>query len=210
MERRCRAAGDHPGIWPWIPVLRHTQRLRPRLTGESLARLASGRGSGCSEGGRRGVSVLMLRHGCGRPAGQPTGSFAKEGLKPAVKQPTMNELLPYFIASTLAASAWTIVALTVYPRHRRSWGLVGAWAATMALAALWQPGVVPWLADFWMGVVFVWLGATALLIIAAALILSTKEPGRGPLLCCAALSVLVNVAAGLHFLWLATVSPGGV
>jgi hypothetical protein len=56
----------------------------------------------------------------------------------------------------------------------------------------------------------VWLGAIGLLIIAAVLILSAKEPGRGPLLCCAALSILINVAAGLHFLWLATVSPGGV
>jgi hypothetical protein len=27
---------------------------------------------------------------------------------------------------------------------------------------------------------------------------------------CALISIVVNVAAGLHFLWIATVSPGGV
>lgn len=122
----------------------------------------------------------------------------------------MNEFLPYFIASSMAACASTIFALTIYPRHRRFLGLVGTWAATIVLAALWQPGAVPWLVDFLKGVVFVWLGAIALLIIAVVLILSANEPGRGPLLCCAALSILINVAAGLHFLWLATVSPGGV
>ena len=122
----------------------------------------------------------------------------------------MNEFLPYFIASSIAACAWTFFAMMIYRRHRGLLGLVGAWAATLVLASLWRADAVPWVSEFLQGVVFVWLAAIGLLIIAAVLILNAKEPGRGPLLCCAALSILINVAAGLHFLWLATVSPGGV
>lgn len=122
----------------------------------------------------------------------------------------MNPFLPYCIASTLVAGAWTILALTLYPRHRRLPGLVGAWAATGVLAAVWLGDAIPWIAQSLQGVVFAWLGAIGLMIIAGVFILIDKEPGRGPLLACAALTILINVAAGLHFLWIATVSPGGV
>jgi hypothetical protein len=93
---------------------------------------------------------------------------------------------------------------------RRFLGWIGAWAATVVLAALWQAEAVPWLWVFIQGVLLVWLGAIVLLIIAVVSIWPVKEPGRRPLLCCAVLSMVINVAAGLQFLWLATVSPGGV
>lgn len=102
------------------------------------------------------------------------------------------------------------MVLAIGHRKRRFVGLIGAWAATVVLAALWQAQAVPWLWVFLQGVLLIWLGAIALLITGVVLIWRVKEPGRRPLLCCAVLSIVVNVAAGLQFLWLATVSPGGV
>ena len=122
----------------------------------------------------------------------------------------MNPFLPFVIAAGLAALAWTIVLFRIDPAHRRFIGLVGAWIATMVLAALWQADAVPWLWVFLKGVLLVWLGAIACLIIAAVSIWRLKEPHRQALLFCAGLSIVVNIAAGLQFLWLASVSPGGV
>ena len=122
----------------------------------------------------------------------------------------MNPFLPFLIASFVAACAWTILVLAIDQRKRRFVGLIGAWAATVVLAALWQAEAVLWLWVFSQGVLLVWLGAIALLITAAVSIWRVKEPGRLPLLCCVVLSIVVDVAAGLQFLWLATVSPGGV
>jgi Tfp pilus assembly protein PilF len=50
----------------------------------------------------------------------------------------------------------------------------------------------------------------SLLIAAVVASWRVESPGRWPLLCCAVLSIAVNMAEGLQFLWLATVSPGGV
>ena len=122
----------------------------------------------------------------------------------------MNTFLPFFIASFVAACAWTILVLAIDRRKRRFVGLIGAWSATVVLAALWQANAVPWLWVFLQGVLLVWLSAIALLITAVVSIWRVKEPGRLPLLCCAVLSLVLNVAAGLQFLWIATVSPGGV
>jgi hypothetical protein len=122
----------------------------------------------------------------------------------------MNPFLPYLIGSFVAACAWTILVLAIDRRKRGFVGLIGAWAATVVLAALWQAKAVPWLWVFLQGLLLVWLGAIAILITAAVSIWRVKEPGRFPLLCCVVLSIVVNAAAGLQFLWLATVSPGGV
>lgn len=122
----------------------------------------------------------------------------------------MNSFLPFLIVAIAAACTRTILVVTM-DRHPRSYvGLVGAWAATIVLAALWQPEAVPWLWNFLKGVLLVWLGALALVFTAVLSMWRVKEPGRRPLLWCAVLSVVVNVAAGLQFLWIATVSPGGV
>ena len=122
----------------------------------------------------------------------------------------MDSFLPYFIASFVATCAWTILVLAMGKRKRRFLGLMGAWAATLVLAALWQAEAVPWLWGFIQGVVLLWLGAIVLLIVAVVLMISDKEPGRRALLCCALFCIIVNFAAGLLFLWIATVSPGGV
>lgn len=122
----------------------------------------------------------------------------------------MNPFLPFLIASLIAACAWTILVLAIDQRKRRFVGLIGAWAATLVLAALWQAEAVPWLWVFLQGVLLVWLGAIVLQIAAVVPVGRVKEPGHRALLYCAVLSIVVNVAAGLHFLWLATVSPGGV
>ncbi len=100
--------------------------------------------------------------------------------------------------------------LAMDKRKRRFVGLIGAWAATLVLAALWQAEAIPWLWVFLHGVLLVWLGAIALVITAVVSIWRVKEPGRRAVLCCAVLSIVVNVAAGLQFLWIATMSPGGV
>ena len=130
--------------------------------------------------------------------------------KATLTQPTMNPFLPLFIASVVTACAWTFLVLALNRRKRQFLGLIGAWAGTLVIAAFWQAEAVPWLWGFLQGVLLVWLGAITLLIIACVSIWSAKEPGRRPLLGCAVLSIAVNVAAGLQFLWLATVSPGGV
>ena len=122
----------------------------------------------------------------------------------------MNPFLPCLIGAFVTACAWSVLVLAVDRRKRRFLGLIGAWSATVVLAALWQANAVPWLWVFLQGVLLVWLGAIALLITAVVSIWRVKEPGRRPLLCCAVLSIVVNVAAGLQFLWLATVSPSGV
>jgi hypothetical protein len=122
----------------------------------------------------------------------------------------MNAFLPFLIASFAAACVWTILVLAIPQPKRRFVGLIGAWAATLVLAAIWQAEAVPWLWAFLQGVLLVWFGAVALLITAVVSIWRVKGPCRRPLLCCAVVSIVVNVAAGLQFLWLATVSPGGV
>lgn len=125
----------------------------------------------------------------------------------------MNALFPYFIASSIAACAWTVFAIMIYPRYPRPGpflGLVGAWAGSLFMASLWRSDAVPWLAGFAQGIVLLWLGAIGLVILAAILTLISKGPGRGLLASCAIINFLINCAAGVHFLWLATVSPGGV
>lgn len=122
----------------------------------------------------------------------------------------MNSFLPFLIASFVAACAWTILGLAIERHKRQLVGLIGAWVATVVLAAFWQAEAVPWLWVFLQAVLLVWLGAIALLIAAVVSILRVKELGRRALLCCAVLSIVANVAAGLQLLWQATVSPGGV
>jgi len=122
----------------------------------------------------------------------------------------MNPFLAYFIVSFMAAVVWTILLLRANRLDQRSVGLAGAWAATLVLASFWQAAAVPWLWNFLQPVLLVWLIAIILLAIAAATTWSAKQPLRFLIFSCALISFVVNVAAGLHFLWIATVSPGGV
>lgn len=122
----------------------------------------------------------------------------------------MNPFSPFVIASFVVACVWTILELAIFRRKRRFVGLMGAWGATVVLAAFWQAEAVAWLWAFLQGVLVIWFGSMVLLIVALVSTWRVKEPGRLPLLCCAALSIVVNVGALCQFLWLATVSPGGV
>jgi hypothetical protein len=122
----------------------------------------------------------------------------------------MNPFFIYFIVSIVASIVWTFFALRASQRNRLSFGLAGAWAATLVLAAFWQAEAIPWLWNFLQGVLLVWLSAIVLLVMAAATMWSEKQSLRFPLVSCALISIVVNVAAGLHFLWIATVGPGGV
>lgn len=122
----------------------------------------------------------------------------------------MNPFLLYFMVSIVASVMWTFFVQKTNRQSRLSLGLAGAWAATLVLAALWQADAIPWLWSFLQGVLLVWLSAIFLLVMAAATMWSGKQPLRLPLVSCAVISIVVNVAAGLHFLWIATVSPAGV
>lgn len=122
----------------------------------------------------------------------------------------MNPFFIYFIVSIVASIVWTFFALRASQRNRLSFGLAGAWTATLVLAAFWKAEAIPWLWNFLQGVLLVWLSAIILLAMAAATMWSEKQSLRFPLVSCALISIVVNVAAGLHFLWIATVGPGGV
>ncbi len=122
----------------------------------------------------------------------------------------MNPFLIYFIISIVASVVWTIFSLGANQRNRQSLGLAGAWAATLVLAAFWQADAVPWLWQLLQFVLLGWLSAIVVLVIAAANIWRERQPQWLPLVSFAAISICVNVAAGLHFLWIATVSPAGV
>lgn len=122
----------------------------------------------------------------------------------------MKPFFPFLIAAFVAACAWTILELTIAQRKRRFLGVMGAWGATVVLAALWQAEAVLWLWAFLQGVLVVWYGSIALLIIAFVSTWRVKEPGRLLFLSCAAISLAANVAAVIQFLWLAMVRPGGV
>ncbi len=122
----------------------------------------------------------------------------------------MNPFLIYFIVSIAASLVWTVVGVGASQRNRQSLGLTGAWAATLVLAALWQAKAIPWLWQFLQGVLLVWLSAIIVLAIAAATMWIEKQRRRWLLVACAVTSLVANIAGGLHFLWIATVSAAGV
>jgi hypothetical protein len=89
-------------------------------------------------------------------------------------------------------------------------GLLGAWSATVILAALWKSEALPWIVHLIQGVLLLWLGSILSLIVEVVLTWATKEPGWRRTLCCALLCLFIDIAALLNFFWIATVSPGGV
>lgn len=122
----------------------------------------------------------------------------------------MSTFLPYLIASVVAACVWTILEFSLGQR-KRSWiGLLGAWTASVILAALWKSEVLPLVADLIQLVLLLWLGSILALVVAVVLASVSKELGRRWILCCAVFCLFVHIAAVLHFFWIAAVSPGGV
>jgi hypothetical protein len=122
----------------------------------------------------------------------------------------MNSFLPFLIVLFVAASVWTILEFTLGQRKRCWMGLLGAWTASVILAALWQSEALPWIVHLIQGVLLLWLGSILSLIVEVVLTWTTKEPGWRRTLCCALLCLFIDIAALLNFLWIATVSPGGV
>jgi hypothetical protein len=136
--------------------------------------------------------------------------FARGSIIQAVVDATMNLFLACLTGSFVAACAWTFFLLPS-GRPECGWrGMIGAWVATLVLAALGQAEAMPWISVFLKGVLLVWLGAFALVISAAVSVLRVNQAGRLPHLCCAVTSIVVNMIAGLRFVWLAVVDPGGV
>ena len=122
----------------------------------------------------------------------------------------MNSFLPFLIVLFVAACVWTILEFTLGQWKRRWMGLLGAWTATVILAALWKSEALPWIVNLIQVVLLLWLGSILSLIVAVVLTWATKEPGRRRTLCCALLCLFIDIAALLNFFWIATVSPGGV
>lgn len=122
----------------------------------------------------------------------------------------MNPFLYYSLASIVTAFFWTLLMMSADQRNRRWLGLAGAWAAALVSLSLWQVDNLPWLLDFIRPVVWIWLGAIVLLMMAAATTWGERQARQWPLVCGAVMSTVVNVVAVLHFLWIATVSAGGV
>ena len=122
----------------------------------------------------------------------------------------MNSFLPFLIALFVAACVWTILEFTLGQWKRRWMGLLGAWSATVILAALWQSEALPWIVNLIQVVLLFWLGSILSLIVAVLLTWTTKGLGWRRILCCALLCLFIDVAALLNFFWIATVSPGGV
>ncbi len=122
----------------------------------------------------------------------------------------MNPFLYYSLASIVTAFVWTLLVLRADQRNRQLLGLAGAWAAALVSLSLWQVDNLPWLLDFIQPVVWIWLGAIVLLVMAAITTWSERQPREWPLVSCVMICVVIDVAAVLHFLWIATVSAGGV
>lgn len=126
------------------------------------------------------------------------------------RSPTpMNAFFFFFLIALISAMAWTILLLFFERQNGRWMGLIGAWVAVVVLGAIWQAEAIVWLWIFLKAVLAVWFGAFVFLIVGTVSTTSTK-PVSWPILSCALVSTLVNVAAGLYFLWEATVSGGGV
>jgi peptidoglycan/LPS O-acetylase OafA/YrhL len=122
----------------------------------------------------------------------------------------MNPYRYYSLVSLGTAFVWTLLMLRAEQRNRQRLGLIGAWAAALVLVALWQTAKLPWLADFVQLMMLIWLGAIILLVMAAVTTWNERQTRPGPLVWCVLICTIINGAALLHFLWIATVDAGGV
>ena len=122
----------------------------------------------------------------------------------------MTSFALYALAAALVALVWTLVVAKTARAHRSHLGVAGAWMATLVLTAHWQLDALPQLLHFIQLILLVWLASVGLVIVDACLAWSKRPPHWRVLAALALLTVAIHVVAGLHFLWLATVSPGGV
>jgi hypothetical protein len=122
----------------------------------------------------------------------------------------MNPFAVYTAVALVATTAWTILDATTTKEARRPWGLAGAWVSTLVLTALWHSHSIPWLWVSPQAVLLAWVGALVLMIYAATAKRRDQRPPRTATIACAWLGFAVGTFAGLHLLWIATVSAGGV
>ena len=118
--------------------------------------------------------------------------------------------MTYWIVSAILVMVWVFLLIKQQQEHRRFLGFGGACIAMLVLTAFWQAEAVPWLWRFLKAVLLLWQTALVMMIFGAFVTWRANLSQRVPLTICSLLSIAVNLSAGLHFLWLATVMPGGV
>ena len=118
--------------------------------------------------------------------------------------------MTYWIVSAILVMVWVFLLIKQQQEHRRFLGFGGACIVMLVLTAFWQAEAVPWLWRFFKAVLLLWQTALIMLVFDAFITWRANLSQRVPLTICSLLSIAVNLAAGLHFLWLATVMPGGI
>ena len=122
----------------------------------------------------------------------------------------MTSFAIYALAAALLALVWTLALAKIDRSPLRFLGVVGAWVAALVLTALWRAETVPSVWQAIQLVLLLWLLAIGLLVADVSLSLG-KRPARWRVSAALALATLaIHLVAGLHFFWLAVVSPGGV
>ena len=122
----------------------------------------------------------------------------------------MTSFALYALAAALMALVWTLALAKLDRSPLRFLGVAGAWVAALVLIALWRAETVPSVWQAIQLVLLLWLLAIGLLVVDVSLSLG-KRPARWRVSAALALTTLaIHVVAGLHFFWLAVVSPGGV
>ncbi len=122
----------------------------------------------------------------------------------------MTSFALYALAAALMALDWTLALAKIDRSPLRFLGVVGAWVAALVLTALWRAETVPSVWQAIQLVLLLWLLAIGLLVADVSLSLG-KRPARWRVSAALALATLaIHLVAGLHFFWLAVVSPGGV
>jgi len=115
-----------------------------------------------------------------------------------------------FAALSTVAIVWLLLVILA-KRHWTSYlAVLGAFVAAGIVAAIWQAEAVLWLWQFPQALPPVWsLSMTAMTwgIISGW---QTPRPWRWPCVICGVVGLSMSGWAALLFLWIATVSPGGV
>ena len=122
----------------------------------------------------------------------------------------MTSFAIYALAAALMALVWSLALAKLDRSPLRFLGVTGAWVAALVLIALWRAEAVPSVWQAIQLVLLLWLLAIGLLVADVSLSLG-KRPARWRVSAALALATLaIHLVAGLHFFWLAVVSPGGV
>ena len=122
----------------------------------------------------------------------------------------MTSFALYALAAALMALDWTLALAKIDRSPLRFLGVAGAWVAVLVLIALWRAETVPSVWQAIQLVLLLWLLAIGLLVVDVSLSLGKRPPRWWVSAALALTTLAIHVVAGLHFFWLAVVSPGGV